>query len=177
MQKSLALHAIAQQFNVDLDLPRQQGGVNPQVVHLERQVADLERRLQGQDQERQQQEDRGLQQQIAEFSSSPGHEHFEKVRVRMGSLLESGEAKDMEDAYQQAIWSHPEIRASLQAAQTRAAEEQRIAEQKAKADAAKAAAISVKGAPGGSRPLNGASSSGSIADDLRAAYAEVRGRV
>jgi len=156
MQKSLALHAIAQQFNVDLSLPHQQGGVDPRYVQLET---------------------GGLQQQIADFSSSPGHEHFEQVRVRMGSLLESGEAKDMEEAYQQAIWSHPEIRSSLIAAQSKAAEDQRIADLKAKADAAKAAAVSVTGAPGGSRPMNGATSHGSIADDLRAAMAEIRGRV
>jgi hypothetical protein len=177
MQKALALHAIAQQFNVDLSLPQQQGGVDPRYVQLERQIADLTQRLSGQDQERQQREEQTLQQQIAEFSTAPGHEHFEKVRARMGALLETGEAKDMEDAYQQAIWSHPEVRTSLMAAQTKSAEDQRIAEQKAKADAAKAAAVSVKGSPGGSRPLNGAISHGSIADDLRAAVAEVRGRV
>jgi hypothetical protein len=177
MQKSLALHAIAQQFNVDLSLPHQQGGVDPRYVQLERQIADLQTERQRDLEERQQRETGGLQQQIADFSSSPGHEHFEQVRVRMGSLLESGEAKDMEEAYQQAIWSHPEIRSSLIAAQSKAAEDQRIADLKAKADAAKAAAVSVTGAPGGSRPMNGATSHGSIADDLRAAMAEIRGRV
>lgn len=177
MQKALALHAIAQQFNVDLSLPQQQGGVDPRYVQLERQIADLTQRLSGQDQERQQREQDQTLRQIAEFSTAPGHEHFEKVKVRMGTLLETGEAKDMEDAYQQAIWSHPEIRTSLMASQTKAAEDQRTADLKAKADAARAAAVSVKGAPGGSRPLNGAQSHGSIADDLRAAVAEVRGRV
>ena len=177
MQKSLALHAIAQQFNVDLSLPQQQGGVDPRYVQLERQIQDLSQRLQGQDQERQQREDQNLQQQVADFQIAPGHEHFDKVRVRMGALLENGEAQDMEDAYQQAIWSHPEIRSSLTAAQTQSAQDQRTAELKAKADAAKSAAVSVKGSPGGSRPLNGATSHGSLSDDLRAAIAEVRGRV
>lgn len=176
-QKSQALHAIAQRFNVDLNLAHQQGAVHPEVANLRHQLQQMQQKLQGQDQERQQREQDQTLRQIAEFSTAPGHEHFEKVKVRMGTLLETGEAKDMEDAYQQAIWSHPEIRSSLMASQTKAAEDQRTADLKAKADAARAAAVSVKGAPGGSRPLNGAQSHGSIADDLRAAVAEVRGRV
>lgn len=176
-QKAQALMSVIQKYNVDLSLAHQQGAMHPEVADLRHQLSELQQRLQGQDQERQQREEQSLQQQIAEFSSLPGHEHFEKVKPRMGALLETGEAKDLEDAYQQAIWSHPEIRTSLQQAQTQATEAQRAADLKAKADAARAAAVSVKGAPGGSRPLNGAQSHGSIADDLRAAVAEVRGRV
>lgn len=176
-QKSEALHRIAQTFNVDLNLAHQQGAASPELAELRQQVLDLKRAQQGQDQERQQREDQSLQQTIAEFSTAPGHEHFDRVRTRMGALLDSGEAKDMEDAYQQAIWAHPDIRSTLIEAQSKAAEEKRQADQKAKAEAAKSAAVSVKGSPGGSRPLNGATSHGSIADDLRAAMAEVRGRV
>lgn len=176
-QKAQALHAIAQQFNVDLNLPLQGANSDPRYAQLEHQLSELQNRLQSQDHQRQQQEDRQLQTQIADFSSTPGHEHFDKVRVRMGALMESGEAKDLEDAYQQAAWSHPEIRSSLVEAQSRAAEEKRVAEQKALTGRAKNAAVSVTGAPGSSRPLNGASSHGSIEDDVRAAYSEAMGRV
>lgn len=177
MQKSLALHAIAHQFNVDLSLPQQQGGVDPKYVQLERQIQDLTQKLQGQDQERQHQENQSLEQQVNTWAAGPGHEHFDKIRTRMGRLIDDDPSLNLDQAYEQAIWSHPEIRPSLVAAQTQAAQEKRTADLTAKADAAKSAAVSVKGAPGGSKPLNGAASHGSIADDLRAAIAEVRGRV
>lgn len=177
LQKAQALHSIAQAFSVDLNLPLQQAGSDPRYAHLEHQLSELQNRLQAQDHQRQQQEDQNLRSQIDAFASQPGHEHFEKVKVRMGALLDSGEAKDLEDAYQQATWSHPEIRSTLVEAQTRAAEEKRIAEQKALSERARSAAVSVTGAPGSSRPLNGAQSHGSIEDDVRAAMSEVRGRV
>ncbi len=177
IQKSLALHAIAQRFNVDLNLAHQQGGISPQQLRQDSEVAELRRQVLELKQERQQQETSSLEQQVAAWASSPGHEHFDKVRTRMGRLMDDDPSLTLDTAYDQAIWSHPEIRPSLVAAQSKAAEDQRSAELKAKADAAKSAAVSVKGAPGGSRPLNGAGSTGSIADDLRAAIAEHRGHV
>jgi hypothetical protein len=67
--------------------------------------------------------------------------HFEKVRVRMSQLIASGAVPlkdgrvDLDGAYEQAVWSMPEVRTELQAA-----------EKKAQADAAIAAAAKEKAA-------------------------------
>ncbi len=176
-QKAQALHAIAQQFNVDLNLPLQGAGSDPRYAQLEHQLSDVQNKLQAQEQQRQQQEAERLESQIGAFSSQPGHEHFDTVRTQMGALMEAGVTTDLEEAYQRAIWADPAIRSTLMEAQTRAAEEKRIAEQKALSDRARNAAVSVTGAPGSSRPLNGATSHGSVEDDVRAAYSEINGRV
>jgi hypothetical protein len=176
-QKSMALHAIAQQFNVDLSLAHQQGASDPRYAQYEQQTRGLNERLQGLENHLRNQEDQGILAHIDSFSSQPGHEHFDKVRYHMGVLLESGQAQDINEAYEKAIWADPEIRNSLIAAQSNAAQEKRNSELRAQTERARNAAVSVTGAPGSSRPLNGAGSHGSIEDDIRAALAEIRGRV
>lgn len=177
IQKAQALRSIAQQFNVDLNLPLQGAGSDPQTAQLWQRLEAAEAKLQAQDQQRQHQDDQAIQTQIEEFAKQPGHEHFEKVRVQMGALFDAGVSKDLGELYQRAIWADPELRSTLVAAETKAAEEKRKAEQVALTARSKNAAVSVTGAPGSSRPLNGAQSHGSIEDDVRAAMSEVQGRV
>lgn len=177
-QKAMALHQVAQQFNVDLNLPLQGAGSDPRYAQLEHQLSTLQNKLQAQEQQRQQQEDQSLRSQIESFSTKPGHEHFDKVRVQMGALMEAGVTTDLEDAYQRAIWADPDLRSTLVEAQSRAAEEKRIAEQKALSERARSAAVSVTGAPGVSRPLNGAGNpNSSVEDDVRAAVESLRGHL
>lgn len=54
-------------------------------------------------------------------SGKPLRPHFDKVKTRMGVLLESGTAKDLADAYEQATWADPGIRTELTTAQQKAA--------------------------------------------------------
>jgi hypothetical protein len=176
-QKQMALRLVAQQFNVDLGTPPPQGQTNPQFDALTSKIAQLEGQLQGFTQQRQFEEQHSLQSQIEDFSTKPGHEHFDRVRVHMGVLLENGIAKDLEDAYNQAVYADPEIRSTLLAAQQQTQTGQRLTELNAKADRAKSAAVSVTGSPGRNIPLNGSGSAGSIEDDLRAAMREHMGRV
>ncbi len=177
-QKAQALHTIAQTFNVDLNLPLQGAGSDPRYAQLEHQLSELQNKLQAQDQQRQQQEDQNLQAQIESFKSEPGHEHFEKVRVQMGALIDAGVTSDIKDAYERAVWADPDLRLTLVASQSKAAEEKRVAEQKALSERSKSAAVSVTGAPGSSRPLNGSyNPNSSVEDDVRAAVQEIRGRL
>lgn len=171
------LFSILQGSNVNSGGAVQPAQFNPALETLQQRVDRMEQERQQEIQQRQLQDERNLQNQIDEFSSQAGHEHFEQVKKLMGVLLESGEAKDMEDAYQQAIHARPEIRSSLIAAQTQADNGKRLTELNAKTERAKSAAVSVTGAPGSSRPLNGTGSLGSIEDDLRAAMREHSGRV
>lgn len=119
----------------------------------------------------QQTESQQLQQSIQTFAQDPAHPYFQDVKVHMGHLLKAGQAKDMQDAYDQATWANPVIRQSLIDAQ--AAE--RTKQMQADADRArKAAAASVRGSP--LPGVNGsANPTASAHDDARAAYAEVMG--
>jgi len=176
-QKTMALRTVAQQFNVDLSLPLQQGPQNPQIAQLERQLAEVQGQLQGFTQQHQLQETHSLQSQIDEFSSKPEHEHFERVRTHMGVLIENGMAQDLEDAYQRAVYADPEIRSSLIATQTQAESEKRASEAKAKADAARRAGGSVFGGPGSAKALNGSGADVPLEETIRAAIRESSGRV
>lgn len=64
--------------------------------------------------------------------------HFEKVKVRMGQMLQGGAATGLDDAYQQAIWADPAIRGELTKAET----EKQIKEQTERAQKAKSAVVS-----------------------------------
>lgn len=80
---------------------------------------------------------------ITDFSKDKPH--FEDVRVLMGRLIESGEAKNLNEAYDMAVNAKPDIRQRIQADQRKADEAKRQADAKVKADAArKAAATNVK---------------------------------
>lgn len=168
-----ALFSILQGGSVNAGVQSAPNQFDPRVNTLEQRLAQIERERQTDIQQRQLQEQHSLQSQVDEFSSKSGHEHFDQVRTHMGILLENGIATDMEDAYQRAVYADPEIRSTLLQTQPG----QRITEQNAKTARAKSAAVSVTGSPGGSRPLNGSGSVGSIEDDLRAAMREHTGRV
>jgi hypothetical protein len=85
---------------------------------------------------------------VQQFRSDPAHEHYDLLENNILSLISTGAAKDLQEAYEQAIWAHPELRQqqlARQQAQAREAEAARVA-------AAKAAAVQVRGAPSQSIP-------------------------
>lgn len=74
-----------------------------------------------------------IQSQIEAFASDPDHEHFELLKPMMGGILQSGQAKDLKEAYDMALKAHPQT-AQLWIAQ----------QQKQWADSRKAAASKAK---------------------------------
>jgi hypothetical protein len=92
----------------------------------------------------QQKESEALNNEIVKFSSDPSHSHFESVKSDMAGLLQAGLAKDLADAYEQAVWRNPTIRASILAEQQ--AEAKKGATQKAQA-AKTAASVNVRTRP------------------------------
>lgn len=117
-----------------------------------------------------------LQQEISKvqaFRSDPAHPYFNDVASHIKGLLEAGVATNLQDAYDQAIWADPTIRQQLMSAQAEEAKKTHAAEV-AKANQAKAA--SLRGSPIPGAALNGSGSqSGTVADDVRAAMAEIAG--
>ncbi len=176
-----ALFSVLQGGNVNTGQQAAPGAYDPRVNTLEQRLAQIEQDRQTEIQQRQLQEQHSLLDIANKFSSTPGHEHFDRLKPMIGYLLENDIAKGdtleaaLEDAYQRAAYSDPEIRSTLIASQ--APSGQRLTEQASRTARAKNASVSITGAPGSSRPLNGSKSLGSIEDDLRAAIAEHSGRV
>ena len=80
--------------------------------------------------------------------------YFEDVRVHMAALMRQGLAKDMSDAYEQAVYANPTVRAKVLADQRAAEEAKRMEEAKAAAEKARKAAgtnLQSKGSLPGSR--------------------------
>lgn len=97
------------------------------------------------------------------------HEHFDAVKTLMGNLIASGQATDMQDAYDRAVWSNPDIRSQLLAAQARTVPS--VDQEKLRTAKARKAAVSVSGPPNGK--ANGAADKPvyeTVHDAVRAAY-------
>lgn len=97
-----------------------------------------------------------------------GHPHYYAVRDRMDSLLTSGQAKTLDDAYDAAVWLDPNLREQMitgrmqSAAPPVAAAPDQEAVRRAKA----AGNAGVRGAPSGT---TGSAPKASLRDELRAA--------
>lgn len=83
---------------------------------------------------REQEQAQTLQRQIEEFSA--GAEFFNDVREQMAALLDAGTAKDLKDAYEQAIWINPEVREVMLQRQEAEKQKSAAAQRRAKATAA-----------------------------------------
>lgn len=98
-------------------------------------------------------ENDALARQIADFANEqkdgkPARPHYHAVRQHMSALLMTGAATTLQDAYDQAINAHPEIRKLIQADQARADEARRAEEARKKAaEAKRAGALNVRSTP------------------------------
>lgn len=173
MQKLQALHQVAQAYNVEIGQPLQQAPQFQAAIQPQEIRALVQAEL---DQQRQVQEQSAITSEIDAFKNAPGHEHYEQVKGLMGNLLLSEQAQDLPEAYNKAIWADPEIRSKLIADQTAAKEQERLSGAQARTDAARRAAGSITGSPGGIRP-NGAIPDRSLGDEIRANMQAAIGRV
>lgn len=80
---------------------------------------------------------------IQAFAANPANKHFETVKAAMAPLLSSGQAKDLQEAYDMACWANPSIRSTLLESQ----KTDEAAKRKAEIEAKKSAAVSIKGSP------------------------------
>lgn len=181
-----ALGYLAQQYGVSLGQQAQgQPGVqspqqaqpHPQVQTLQQQIQQLESQFRQQTEAQEQARKAELLSQIEAFRNDPANVYFDNVRPHMGALLNSGQAKDLQDAYDQAVWANPETRALLIKDQEAKRQKEAQTKAKEKAETARKAGASVTGAPGlgKSVALNGAANN-SIRDDILQAYEGLQGR-
>jgi len=120
----------------------------------------------------QQQQQAGVQTEIQRFASDPKHTFFENVKVQMGQLISSGQAEDLEDAYDKACWANKEIRTLLIKQQSAPVPSANAADAVSRA---KAAAKATGGAPSAGFKPNAGAEGGSIRDTIRAAVNQQRG--
>lgn len=106
---------------------------------------------------------------IVAFAADPKHEFVDDVRGMMADLIELGQAKSLEDAYNAAVWANPDTRKILltREAQSRAAVKTN------RAVAARRASSSVRGAPSVPGAVtNGAAAGATLRETIAAAIDE-----
>ncbi|WP_047236939.1 hypothetical protein [Chromobacterium subtsugae] len=175
-QKIDMVHQILRDYGIPLDAvaqyqPQQ---VDPAFAAMQQRLQQLEQmQLQGvQQQHEAQQAD--MQRQIEAFQQ--GKPHFEQVRGDMAVLLQSGMASSLDDAYERAVWARPDLRQNLISKHD--ADQREAAAQAAsqRAQQAKAAGVSLSGAPGSATPA-AANQNLSLRDELAQNLRAARGQV
>lgn len=112
------------------------------------------------------------QKQVEAFKADPKNKHYAAAESRIAELLNSGAAKDLADAYEQAVWGTPQLRELVIAERAAEAKAKADAEAKKLADAARAAnVVNIRTSGGRAAP----SAPSSIRESLVRAYDRVNG--
>jgi hypothetical protein len=150
--KQQALAKMAQDYGIPLAQPSETQPADNSAQPIYDELNNLRQQVLQQQQYQQQEQNRiaqdqeaQMQEMITEFSSNEAYPHFEQVRESMAQLLQGGVAESLEDAYNKAAWSNPEIRSSL----IQSEEAKRIKNQAGIARSAKSKASSIHGSPSG----------------------------
>jgi len=132
-----ALKWLANSYGVDLgevtgDAPQDDEYTDPQIKSLQQQVAQLSGFIQNQQRTQQQNQVESTQSIIDQFAQAKDeqgnikHPHFESLRDTMGVFINSGKAKDLDQAYEMAIYSDPKLRAEMIQEQVRAEQKKKV---------------------------------------------------
>jgi hypothetical protein len=112
------IQRLAQQLGVNLSqLAQPQEPIDPGLQNTLRPILDefgnLKRQINSWETTQQQVQQEKIASELSSFAKDKPH--FERVRVRMGQLMQGGVVAptDLDGAYQQAIWSDPELRDQL----------------------------------------------------------------
>lgn len=150
-EKAQYFSRLAQQYGIDLGGVSQyapQGAVDPNVYALQNELNKVRGEVNGWKQQQEEAQNQVLLNDIAKFATAK--EHFEDARPTMISLLQSGVATTLEDAYDKAIRLDDKLFQSTQQAQ----QAQQVSSRRVTADraakAARAAAVSVRSSTPGS---------------------------
>ena len=117
--------------------------VDPKVAALETELRQIKAHIQASQYQSQAQEKQSITNHVQTFQNatnedgSPKHPHFERVRVKMGSLMTADENLSVEDAYRDACYADPEVRESLLADEWTKRNAKQIDDLKRASDAAK----------------------------------------
>jgi hypothetical protein len=174
-QKKQLLLQTARQFGVDLGTA-QQGQVPPALETLQQRLDRLEHERSQERAAENQRLQTEVQTELEAFAADPKHPHFEAVKGHMSALIAQGHAKDLQDAYEQAVWARPDTRATLLAQQRAEEEQKRRADASKRAEEAKRKNVSITGGPGNTAQAS-APGGRSIREELESAMAASGGAV
>jgi hypothetical protein len=176
-----AINWLANQYGVDVgaignDPALEDEYADPQVKALQQQVAQLTGFIQNQQTQQQSQVQASTQSLIDQFAAetdangNPKHPHFERVRGVMGTLISSENAKDLNTAYEMAVYADPELRQEQVKAMA-AAQSQDNVKTEAVKKAKKAARSKVRGSATPAAPALPANAS--IRDTIQASIRQL----
>jgi hypothetical protein len=170
-RKAQLIGEIAQTYGVDLGQVQHAPQIDPALQQVLNRMDGIESKFTQQMTLQERAEHDKVMSEVSAFSADPKNVHYEQVKPTMATLLGSGQAKDLQEAYDKAIWSDPTIRASLLQAQAVEETKKRNEEFTKK----KAAAVSVTGSPGVHSSSSTPRNNNSVEDDVRAALEEISG--
>jgi len=135
---------LARDYGVPLQgVQGQQPQMDPNLQYLAQNLQGLQQWKQQFETRQQQEEQQQINNTIQDFvSDAEKHPHFEAVRETMAGLLQSGNAQNLQEAYEQAVWINPETRAAAIAAQQQQSQSQSVEQKRAAAAQARAKAVS-----------------------------------
>lgn len=176
-----AIAWLANQYGVDFgavgnDPAAEDEYADPEIKALKQQVAQLTGFIQNQQTQQQSQVEASTQSLIDQFASETDangnlkHPHFERVRGVMGTLISAQNAKDLNTAYEMAVYADPELRQEQVKAMA-AAQSQDSVKTEAVKKAKKAARSKVRGSATPAAPALPANAS--IRDTINASIRQL----
>ncbi len=151
-QKASFLKQVADNFGVDLSLAASQTEEqHPSITVLQREIEQLRQQANPEyikSQLTQQMEQDRIKSEVETFASDPAHQYYEQVKPLMASLLGTGAATSLKEAYDLACKAHPAISSTLiaqEAAKLQAKKTESL-------DAKRKAAVSPAGSSGVTTP-------------------------
>lgn len=172
-QKAALIQQIAQTYGVDIGNSQQVQPQDNYIQSLHNEIAQLKQTLNPDaimSRLQEQQEHDRIQAEVNAFAVNPANKHYEQVKAFMAPLLASGQAKDLQEAYDMACYANPQIRSTL----LREQDAERQAKRKAELTAKKQAAVSVTGSPSSSAG-NAKSPDRTLREELQANLAAITG--
>jgi hypothetical protein len=164
-QKQSAAQNLLKYYGIDMgSVTAEQPYVDPQVDNLQRQLSQMQNYIQNQEAQSQSAQETALNSEIAKAAQE--NEHFDRVKPEMAALLQAGQAKDLNEAYEKAIWINPEVRGLVLAKQQEDARKQ-AAEVAAKARSAASVNVSARGRLPASNSTAGATMEETIRNKFR----------
>lgn len=173
-QKQELFAKLAQDYGVDVSALPLAPYEDPAVAGLRQQLQQQQNQINQWQQSQQQQVQQKAAQSVEAFANDPANAYFDEVADDIAQLLQSGVAKDLQDAYDKAVWANPVTRAKEQARLTTQATEK--ARQEAEARAAKAKQAMRANVRTSAKSGSAATPLGSIDDTLSETLAAIRGK-
>lgn len=162
---------LAQNYGIDLGqlsevVSQQPQAIDPNYSALQQELRQVRGMVESRTLAEQRREQEALHSDILRFAADPSHSHFEQVKGHMAALLQAGQAENLADAYEQAVYANPSTRQAMLQQQA----EKMRKEAAAKAEAArKAAGVHVRSRPG----LPTQAPIGTMDDTIRATLARL----